>query len=61
MGEQNNVSTQNKDENPVAKGCGCLCVVIGFLLFVPLFLDFLHLLLKPIKRIIELLYDVWLQ
>lgn len=61
MGEQNNVSTQNKDENPVAKGCGCLCVVIGFLLFVPLFLDILHLLLKPIKRIIELLYDVWLQ
>lgn len=61
MGEQNNVSTQNKDENPVAKGCGCLCVVIGFLFFVPMFLDILHFLLKSIKRIIELLFDVWLQ
>lgn len=54
MGEQNNVSTPNKDENPVANGCSCLFLVICCLFFV---IAFLHLLSTPIKRIIELLFD----
>lgn len=58
MGEQNNVSTQNKDENPVANGCangcGCLCLVISCLICV---MGLLHTLSTPIKRIIELLFD----
>lgn len=58
MGEQNNVSTQNKDENPVAKGCSCLFVVISCLFFVTMFLQILsYFLLPPIKRILELLFD----
>ena len=47
MSEQNNVSTQKKDQNPVAMGCGCIFVAIVLL----------HTFLPGIKRIIEWLFD----
>lgn len=47
MGEQNNNSTQNKDKNPIAMGCGCLFLTIVLL----------HVFSAPIKHIIKFLFD----